>query len=119
MPDSNVRLLAIIELSISCGGDRPATEEPLVISAGTEVSTDSDSGDVESEDAMPEPKLDLGDTGGPASECASVTRTATHEDRPVDLLLVGVADTLVLPSFDFRWWISDIPTFIEIGRAHV
>ncbi|MCR9162997.1 MAG: hypothetical protein ACE37F_14860 [Nannocystaceae bacterium] len=52
-------------------------------------------------------------SGGPFNECASISQTTTIDERPVDIVLVGVGDVIDVPNYDIRWWLSDLPSHIE------
>ncbi len=109
-------------LLLACGGGaRSETEQTFAISIG---GTAADSGGADTgsgDDPEPDPDLDpipdIGQPGNPFGECASVTQTTTIDQRPVDIIIVGAGDAIVLPDYDFRWWVNSIPVHPEATSA--
>jgi len=122
---ANPTLLAAVcstALLTACGGEvRDATDEPFGSGQGGTSVPDADSeGDDEDTDGMDDAdtgstKLDLGDPVDPTAECASISQTTTIDERPADIIMVGTGDAIVLPHYDFRWWVSELP--YEISQS--
>ncbi|MEM6990267.1 MAG: hypothetical protein AAF721_07215 [Myxococcota bacterium] len=111
-------------LLIACGGGARPDDGPTfgVSVGGTDADADSGgdatgTGADPDADPDPEPMLDLGQPDNPLGECASVTQTTTIDQRPVDIVIVGAGDAIVLPDYDFRWWVNEIPAHPEAASV--